>query len=282
MKKPDLIVVENLLIPVTATISKIAMAQSEVKSTSSRECQNGLFLMTVAFVESMHKEILKYFLRYNPEKISNKKTIEVRKTTLIENEDFHILESLIDEVVDKMPFWQVIKYFYDTMKINKPDNFKTIEAIQKNRNQLIHDNIQVEYKQGSVNHNLFDINYIQSSLSEYEEYLIHLNDEILRKYSEFTRMNALKNLWYYTFKTPLCAKFEDYWHTDLENDSITGYKSPEYEGGLSHSETFMLSIWRSQVSGYKVDFLNMSSLGKNIQACLFMFLKLSNDIFMYR
>lgn len=103
MKKPVLIVNENLLMPIRATERKIREIKDEVKSTNSVECQTGLFLMAVAFVESRHKEVLKYYLRYNPEKINSKKTIEITKNLLVENEDFHIVEGLVTEVIDKMP-----------------------------------------------------------------------------------------------------------------------------------------------------------------------------------
>ncbi|PIE74465.1 MAG: hypothetical protein CSA18_04945 [Deltaproteobacteria bacterium] len=282
MNKPNLIIVENMLMPIRGTLNRIANLKCEVKSISNLEGQTGLFIMAVAFVESMHKEVLRYYLKYNPEKITNKKTIEISKVLLVRNEDFYILESLVDELIDKMSYWQSMKIFYEILKIHKPENLKTIESIQKYRNQIIHKNMQIEYKQGSVNHMFPDIDYILSSLSEYEKYLSDLNNKIYRKFSKFTRVNTLKNLWHYTFKTPFCKKFEDYWHIDLENDSIIGYKCPEYEKELSHSESFMLGIWRSQVSDCKVDFLNLSSLGKDVQSCLFMFLKLSNDIFMYK
>jgi hypothetical protein len=281
MNKPILIVNENLLIPIRATESRIGEIKKEICSTNNPVIQNGLFLMAVSFIESMQKEVLTYYLKYDPQRIPNKKSIEITKNILIENEDFRMIESLVSEYIDKMPYWQFMKIFYETLKIQKPDNLQAIEAIKKRRNELTHDNMQVDFKQKRVTQKYIDSDYLSSSLNEYENYLNDLKLKISKRYGKFTRIKALNNLWHYTFRTPLCAKFEDYWHIDLQSDSIAGYKIPEYENSLSHSEKFMLGIWRSQVSSCKVDFINMASLGQHVQSCLYMFLKLSNDIFMY-
>lgn len=281
MKKPVLIVNENLLMPIRATESRMGEIKKEMRSTSNPVIQNGLFLMAVSYIESMQKEVLTYYLKYDPQRIPSKKTIEINKNTLAENEDFRLIESLVSEYIDKMPYWQFMKIFYETLKIQKPGNVQAIEGIKKRRNELIHDNMQVDFKQKRVTHKHIDFNYLANSLDEYGKYLDSLKLEIDRRYGKFTRINALNSLWHYTFRTPLCAKFEDYWHIDMQSDSIAGYKIPEYENSLSNSEKFMLGIWRSQVSDYKVDFINMASLGQHMQFCIYMFLKLSNDIFMY-
>ncbi|CAG35465.1 hypothetical protein [Desulfotalea psychrophila] len=282
MKKPILVVNENLLMPIIATEKKVREFKNEIGLIDSVVGKTGLFLMVVSFVESMHKEVLKYFLRYNFEKITSEKKIEISKTLLIENEDFYIVEDLVTDIIDKMPSWRFMKIFYDALDIQKAENFKIIEKIKQQRNQQIHGNLVIDYKHGNVTHTLVGVEYINYSLEEYEKYIIDLKIKVSRRYADCTRIETLKKMWHYTFTTPLCANFEDYWHIDLETDSILGYKNVKYENSLSHSETFMLSIWRSQLSGYKVDFLNMASLGKHLQSCLFMFLKLSNDIFMYR
>ena len=141
--------------------------------------------------------------------------------------------------------------------------------------------MQVNFKQQSITEKYIASEYLTSYLEEYENYIDDLKLKISRKYGKFTRIKALNSLWHYTFRTPLCAKFEDYWHIDLQSDSIVGYKQPEYENSLSLSEKFMLDIWRSQLSDYKVNFINIASLDQHTQSCLYIFLKLSKDIFMY-
>ena len=281
MKKPVLIVNDNLLMPIRATESRIGEIKKEMCSTSNPVILNGLFLMAVSYIESMQKEVLTYYLKYDPHKIPRKKTIEIDKNILAENEGFHLIESLVSEYIDKMPYWQFMKIFYEALKIKKPGNIQAVEGIKKRRNELIHDNMQVDFKQKRVTHIHLDSDYLAHSIDEYGKYLDSLKLEISKRYGKCTRINALNSLWHYTFRTPLCANFEDYWHIDMQSDSISGHKISKDESSLSHSEKFMLGIWRSQVAACKVDFINTASLGQHMQSCIYMFLKLSNDIFMY-
>jgi hypothetical protein len=267
--------------PIESIESKIEEVRNEITSIGNSIYLNGLFLMLVSYIEAMQKEILKYYLKYNPEKIPNNKLIEINKNILSNNENFNLVEKIISEYIDNIPFWQFIKYFYDVLKIKKPSNSQIVEDIKKKRNELIHSNMRINYKQNSVSHSYITSEYLIDSIKEYSSYLAELKLEISRKYYKCTRLNALRNLWYYTFVTPLCKNFEDYWHIDNDKDAIFAIKKPDYESGLSHSETFLLGIWRSQVTSGKVDFLNIASLDDNTQSKLYMFLKLSNDIFLY-
>lgn len=137
MEKPVIIVKDKLLMPILATKNRVDEIKKEVSSVSSRVCLNGLFLMLVSYIESMQKEVLRYYLKYHPEKIVNKqKTIEIDKNTLVDNEDFYLIESLVSEYIDRIPYWQLIELFYTVLKIKKPDNDLNIdiENIKKRRN----------------------------------------------------------------------------------------------------------------------------------------------------
>jgi len=284
MKKPVIILKDNLLMPIRATENRINEIKEEINSVSSPICLNGLFLMLVSYIESMQKEVLRYYLKYHPEKITDNKTIEIDKSILLDNEDFYLTESVVSEYIAKMPNWQLTKIFYKALKINKPNNDlnSSIEDIRKRRNELIHKNLTIDFKhKWEAEKKFIDIDYLNYSLNQYDNYLNYLKTEISKKYHKYTKINVLKNLWHYTFNTPLCANFEDYWHINFEKDSISAWKESKHETRLSSSETFMLGIWRSQVSGYKVDFVNMGNLDQNKQSKLYMFLKLSNDILLY-
>lgn len=284
MEKPALIVCNSLLMPLRAVEGKLGDIKKEMASISN-DCgpaiMDGLFLTAVSYVESMQKETLKYFLRYNPQKIPRKDPIEIDKKMLAEQEDFRLAEHVISVYVDNMQSRQINETFYKALGIRKPSNSLAIDKIRTRRNELIHNNMHVYFKQKRVVHDHISYDYLSRSINEYDKYLADLKDQISAKYRTCTRINALKSLWHYTFATPLCAVFENFWDIDLENDSITGWKTTRYDKNLSHSETFMLGIWRSQVSRCEVDFLNMVSLDEHMQSCLYIFLKLSNDIFLY-
>lgn len=281
MKKPTLVVIDNLLMPIVATETRVAEIQHEMSLHPSPVVLNGLFLMLVSYVESMQKSVLTHHLKYQPEEMPVKRTMEIDKAALAANEDFYLLEHLISEFLRGMSYPQFSEVFYKTLGIKKPKNESKIREIKTKRNEVIHRNLRTDFKHKRATHEQISPSYLSSSVGEYTIYLNSLKNSISEKYVKCTKLNALRELWHYTFATPLCAVFEDFWHVDTDKDSITGYKSARGEANLSHSETFMLSIWRSQVSGYKVDFLNMASLDRHMQYCLYTFLKLSNDIFMY-
>ena len=237
----------------------------------------------------MHKEILKYYFKYNIQQIPQKSKVSISKDRLINifqetlnnNEDFYMSEKFLSRYVNEIKYNKLMPIFYKALKINQPDNYNNIKDIQNRRNALIHSNIIIDFKHKKVNEQYIDSDYLNFTLEEYEKYLNSLTRQISTHYSENTKLNALKNLWYYTFSTPLCAKFEDWWVIREEEDNIFAYKGNPLYNNLSSSEKFMLDIWRGQLTNYKVGFLNMSSLDDHTQNCLYMFLKLSNDIFMY-
>lgn len=280
MRKPLIILKDYLLIPILATEARVDEIREELKNNPTNVNLNGLFLMLVSYTESMQKEIIKYYLKYNPEKISGN-FIELDKTILVENEDFYLLESIAENHINKMPYWKFSELFYDVLEIRRPSNESKIQKIKDRRNDLIHKNLIVNFKYNEIHQDFIDKVYLENCLDEYGKYLIDIKTDISEVYVTYSKINVLKNLWHYTFKTPLCSNFYDYWHVDSEKDSILGCKHPKMEDGLSSSEKLMLEIWRSQVCGGKVDFLNMASIGKHFQNCLYSFLKLSNDLFLY-
>lgn len=266
--------------PIIATEARVDEIKKELNQATSNVILNGLFLMLVSYIESMQKEIIKYSLKYRPDKISNN-FVKVDKSILEENEDFYLLERIVTDYIEKMPYWELSKLFYNVLEITKPGNENEILNIKKRRNELIHANLKVNFKHKVILQDYITAGYLSDCLNEYEKYLNDLKSKVLSSFVGCSKLDALKNLWHFTFKTPLCSNFSDYWHIDNENDIIYGCKYPETEGSLSSSEKFMLNIWRSQVCGCKVDFLNMASIGEHYQNCLYMFLKLSNDIFLY-
>ncbi|WP_430814003.1 hypothetical protein [Carboxylicivirga sp. RSCT41] len=280
MSKPLIILKEYLIMPIVATEARIDDITKEIQKDKTDVGLNGLFLMLVSYIESMQKEIIKYYLKYHPEKLADN-TIEVDKSVLKECEDFNMMEHIIADYVDKMPYWKLSKLFYSVLRIDKPNNQNEIDRIKKRRNELIHKNLEVNFKRNEIRQDFITVQYLTNSLEEFSIFLTDLKLSIADSFAYCTKINSLQNLWHYTFKTPLCSNFSDFWYIDEKNDSLAGCKHPEAEEGLSSGEQFMLSIWRSQVCGCKVDFLNMASIGRHYQNCLFMFLKLSDDIFLY-
>lgn len=79
--------------------------------------------MLVSYVESMQKSVLAHYLKYQPEEIPVKKTMEIDKTVLAVNEDFYLVEHLISEFLRGMSYPQFAEVFYKTLGIKKPGGF---------------------------------------------------------------------------------------------------------------------------------------------------------------
>lgn len=280
MNKPTIILKQYLIMPIIATEERIKEIEVEIQKNQSDVSLNGLFLMLVSYIESMKKEIIMYFLKYHPEKI-DVRTIEVDLLILKESDDFDLMKILIVDYIEKMQYWKLKKLFYSALQIEKPSNHNEIGQIVKKRNELIHKNLEIDYKLGEVKKTTITAEYLKSSLDEYNSFITHLKSSISVSFNHYTKLNALKNLWHYTFKTSLCSDFTDYWHIDEKNDALGGCKYPKIAEDLSKIEKFMLQIWRSQVCGAKLEFPYMISIDRHFQKCFFMFLKLSKDIFLY-
>lgn len=280
MDKPLIILKDYLLMPILATEVRFDEIRNELKNNPTNINLNGLFLMLVSYIESMQKEIVKYYLKYNPEKLSGD-SIEVDKAILLQNEDFYLLESIVVNHIDKMPHWKLFKIFYEVLKIRNPSNEYKIQKLKARRNELIHKNLEVNFKRKEISQDFINKLYLENCLDDYGKYLIDIKTYISEVYVNHSKINVIKKLWHFTFETPLCSNFYDYWYVDNEKDIIIGCKYPEIKVGLSSTEKFMLEIWRSQVCGGKIEFLNMASIGRHFQNCLYSFLKLSNDLFPY-
>ncbi|MDA8222486.1 hypothetical protein [Desulfosporosinus sp.] len=279
-KDPILLLKSSLLLPLNETQKRLEEIRVEVNKTDNEIVNNGLFLMAVAFLESMIREMLIYCLKYYPEKIPGHE-IKVDTKKLSGYEGFHFLEKLISDYLELMPFKDLGKLFFQALGIKKPspEVMDSIIKIKDIRNSLVHNNLQFDYKhKRSVNRTNENLMFC---LDTYSDFINTISNQIEIKYSKFTRIEIFKELWRYTFRTPLCKKIEDYWLLDEEKDLIVAIKNSKQEGSLSSSEKFLLDIWRGQFNNHNVHFLNMSSLGTHAQKSLYLFLKVSNDIFMY-
>lgn len=282
--KPILVIKDHLLLPVKSTMKQCKDILGTAKDARENPILlNGLYLMAVAYVESMQREILAYYFTHHPAKIQKGKKgnkISVSQQALFGSEGFSLMEDLAKDYVRELRYNELLEAFNENLKINF-DNDEAILAIQKSRNELIHYNTNYNYKQKQIQEHNVNYAKLASDIEIYQVYLRYIEQCISSKFARNTKIKALENLWHYTFRTPLCANFENYWQVDKDKDTITRCLNPEMEDCLSSSEKFMLSIWRSQWNNRPMEFINMASLGRRNQNCFYLFLKLMNDVFIY-
>jgi hypothetical protein len=285
---PELLLKDNLLLPIIGARESFGEIKEQVSQNSNKIILNGLFIMGVALFESMIRKQIAYCLAYSPNRLPEKE-IAFPKTALLGNEHFSIMENLIGDYIDRKSIRELENLYFKVLNISKPSKqiVNEIVRIKNVRNDLVHKSLDVNYKYRRT-HFLTDSNnsmdyqtQVHQFLDTYNAFLDHITHEINEKFKAYTKINLLEKLWHYTFHTPLCANFNDYWVIEIDNDRIFALKHPKQEGGLSHSEKFLLEIWRSQLTEGNVKFINMSSLDNHSQSCLYLFLKVSNNLFMY-
>lgn len=283
-KEPILLLKDNLLMPLRCTRKRIDEVREQVAKTNNNLLVSSLFIMVVSFFESMLRETLIYYLSFCPNKLPEKE-IKISQNTLFRNEDYYILEHVISDYINLKSFKDLGNLFFNVLEIKRPTKrmIDVIVEIKDKRNNLIHNNLRIDYKTKNVKLELnIYLRYLIFCLDTYNDFLDYIYTEINNKYNKYTKINLLKDILLIHLCVYLCAHFDDYWLLDIEKDQIVALKHPKQEYGLSHSEKFMLDIWRSQFTNYKVEFLNMSSLGYHAQSCLYLFLKISNNLFMYQ
>lgn len=282
--KPILIIKDHLLLPVKNTTEQCKDILDTAKDARENTIMlNGLYLMAVAYIESMQRENLAYYFTHNPAKIKKGKRgtkISVSQQALFGSEGFSLIEDIAKDYVRELRYNELLEAFNENLKINY-DNDEAILAIQESRNELIHYNTSYNYKHKRIQEQNIDYAKLVSDIERYQDYLKTVKQSISGNFARNTKIKALENLWHYTFRTPLCGDFEAYWQVDRDKDTITRCLNPEVERSLSSSEKFMLSIWRSQWNSRPMEFINMASLDRRNKNCFYLFLKLMNDVFIY-
>ena len=257
-KLPILLNCKNLLNPVIVPQSKIDTISDEVnKSDTSIVAREGFFVLTVAYIETMMMDILRYYLRCIPYKLRQeafnvgKDDLLLRPRTLIELE---IDKELINVSYDNIK--GILKYFCNMLSIDNAVFSGAIEEqlreVKASRNLLLHNNLIVNKtyiekagtlkRKHSVGNKLeIDTAYLVSTLELFGTVRNIIENAITAKYKSYTRVASIKSLWQYLFRSPVMV-FEDYWQIDLTKDEVVSYKGSKYEdnGLLSNSEMMFL------------------------------------------
>ena len=179
--------------------------------------------------------------------------------------------------------------------------FKSIEKyidklveMKETRNLLLHNNLVVNnsyldktlnYKRADRINQKLDINsqYAFESLSIIDSLVAEIEEEIINKYSSYTKIKLLRDLWDYLFDTPLLKNFDDYWDIDEEHDTIPALKHCDREKSISHSEKMFLGIWRAHFNDNteNLSHFNMRSLDTDNQKRMLYFLSIASKIWFY-
>lgn len=294
--KPILLTLKALTDPISLAKRKLEETKKLLGSTKFPEqVIQGLFVLGISQFEVMITEILINYFKWIPSKLDIKE-VKFSKDEFL-NDDLVNLQ--IDKSINSLSYKklnEVMEFFFKVLSIDCSYNKQQINSIiefKETRNLLLHNNLIVNKlyieKAGPLkrSENLgakLEINeqYLCCSLTVLHEYICTIESRIMEKYSGYTKIAALRNLWKYLFTSPLML-FDDYWFIDEKLDSVPGYKICKYEDGLSNSEKMFLGMWRAHFAGRGnyIENFSMRSLDSERKEKMLYFLSISGDIWFY-
>ena len=275
MKKPILLTKYDLVVPIKQALDRLEKIRQRKAVNDDKIILEGLFVLAVASFENSLNDTLKVLLTHIPEKLDSKLD-NISKEDLIEGDP---LQKAIQNKVNSISYKnlrEIIDYFIKTTSIN--DNsisdvqFEKLQEIKATRNLLLHNNLKINNiynetsgplrRSGRENRLEIDQNYLYLSIVTLKDILQAFSSELVEKYNNYTRVNAVKNLWTFMFNTPVLV-FENEWEIDYENDFVKSYRHEQSNrSSLSGGEEFLFSIWLSHFNGdrLRTDFRNFYHL----------------------
>ena len=145
------------------------------------------------------------------------------------------------------------------------DEINILLEIKATRNLLIHNNLVENnfYKQTAgpnirqyteIGRKLIiDQDYLYQSLITLRNVLQKFLSELSKKYAQYTKIRAVKELFNYIFKTPVMV-FENEFAVDEERDAISYRKDSSRINSLSSSERFYFDVWIAHTHGNRFEF----------------------------
>lgn len=226
----------------------------EIQSTLSNMSEKTLkpsFIYSYAIFESTLTEILRYYLLAFPEKLDNNITLE--KTELLSTSSTHdIILSSVNKMIRKYScktLLEYISFFKHSLSLELYVDENKIKKISQLRNSIIHDDAKSELLLLHIDQHILSPYY--ADVQNYILYFCNLLNDIFYQinnvYKKYTYEFLLRNVWDYTFSTPL-LNFDTIWKFSQNgvlqiNDNETIMKTIS---GISSSEHLFLSIFLQQ------------------------------------
>ncbi|TGN29501.1 hypothetical protein [Empedobacter tilapiae] len=267
MEKPILLLKQDLIKPIEQALERIEKIRQLKASNTDSIILEGLFILAISSFENSLNDTLRILLMNIPDKLDFKSE-NISKEELI---DGNPLKQAVENKIISISYknlTEIQKFFAKTTGLNETIISETLTnellEIKATRNLLIHNNLVVNsiYKEtAGINQRepnfekklIIDQNYLFSSLTTLRDILNKYKIKLLEKYSDFTRINAIKKLFRYIFNTPV-MQFENEFEVDEENDIISTLKNSSRKNALSSSEKFYYDIWLAHSHGTRFEF----------------------------
>jgi len=269
MNKPILLQKKILIIPINQALERIEKIRQRKMNNVDSIILEGLFVLGVASFENSINDTLRILLTNIPDKLDIKSE-HISKQHLIDGDPLRqAIETKVQNISYKsLP--EILKYFTKTTGIDEnivtEDQLNELTEIKATRNLLLHNNLKENsfYRdtagpnrrqpQAGGRRLVIDQDYLFESLVNMRTILQNFKTQILDKYSDYTRIRAMRKLFEYIFRTPI-MNFDHEFEVDTERDVIGSMKSEtSRRGGLSSSERLFFDIWIAHSHGNGFDF----------------------------
>ncbi|SHK84595.1 hypothetical protein [Hespellia stercorisuis] len=239
---------------ITQTISD--MNENSIKSS---------FLYSYSTFESIITEILRYYLIAFPEKMDKNFSIEKQELLSFSSTHDIILHS-VNRYIRKYSCETLLEYlffFRDILSIDITIDEKLTKIISKTRNTITHDDANSELLFMHLQQKTKPLNY--HDIVAYMTYLINLSAKIQlkinSKYKKYTYEHLLRNIWSFSFSSPL-LDFDKIWNFDNAGTLlIKDLKQVKRNiSGISQSEHLFLAIFLQQYNNSLNDHLHSFSV----------------------
>ncbi len=255
---PVLLTKYQLIEPIVQSLEKlhsIVKASPEGKSGSLQ--REGLFVLAVSTAEVMISDALLVLIHHFPGKLPDKQ-FTVPKNTLLHH-PFEVLDDQVEAFLQSLSYKNLSElldfthgHLADILNFRQEEG-DALQEIKESRNLLLHNNLvpnsMYQNKAGTLKRKTLggssrleiDSDYFYRSLDTLKRLCEDLQNGILVKFSDYTRIDAIRRLWNYVFPRS-DMKFEDYWIIDEKTDEVLAQKIDEYPR-LSQSEKMFLGVW---------------------------------------
>lgn len=256
-KKPNLLIYEDLIEPISVAISELNEIQNhyQADATPADYVNKGIFAYILAIFEGAISECVERYLFAFPEKLPKVKVDFDRYKHELLGADFgyELTAHLIREYLSDSSYGnsaQLIEKYCELLEVSNfaPLFNQLLREKKARRNALIHNNLKVDLKyiqtsgsdpRDKGKYMQVKPDYVLVTIKDTLEILGKLKIELDAKYSSYTILNAIKEVWVYLFGSPI-MKFDDYWGVGTDSLFVKPEGIKKYYKSLSSSEKTLL------------------------------------------
>lgn len=258
-KKPILLFFENLVEPIQTTKAEFELIEKEIALLNREFLRNGVFAYIFALFESSLSECLKRYLNEIPSKLPMQDiTLRKHKEELINGTfTYKLLESYVDEYIMNISYGTTTSFLVKFCELLSIDDVSSsfpnnLNEKKERRNLLLHNNLIINNKyientksSADKKGSKLEISkeYLLETINEIKEILSVIELRLSEKYSKFTKLKVIKDIWNYLFSSPI-LRFEEHWI--IRNNEIIAYNvetAKKYSQSFSSSERTLLAFF---------------------------------------